>query len=145
MTLLPQFKRWMFADLPNDAGALSVIGWWERRRIPYNLFVGVVALVCLVLYCFFLQASVFLEHGEDLFEPMAIIIAPFVINLCYTAGWVMQLATRPLLRDRIKCVGPKLLKLGLAFSLFCVWLPAVIWFVYWCLLQMHLVQPHSDG
>src|SRR3569623_707246 len=54
MSGLRQITRWMFADLPNDAGALSVIGWWEVRRIPYNIIVGIEALISIVLYSIFL-------------------------------------------------------------------------------------------
>ena len=32
-----------------------------------------------------------LQPGEDAVEPMALLLAPFAMNLCYTAGWVAEL------------------------------------------------------
>jgi len=70
-----------------------------------------------------------LKPGEDLIEPIALLFAPLAINVCYTAGWVVELLVRP--ARPLHPLAPRLLWLGLVFSLTVVALPAVIWLGIW--------------
>jgi len=79
-----------------------------------------VALLALIGYCGHL------EPGDDAFEPLGLVIAPIAINFCYAAGWVTEISpwrAQPSGRR----IGPRLLRLGLAFSVIVVMLPAVLW------------------
>ena len=117
---------------------LGIVGWWELRRIPYNVIVGSVGLCSLVLFFVFITHCGVLAPGEDAEEPLAIILAPLLINICYTAGWFVEVISRVLLRERIERLGPLLLKLGFGLSLFVALLPSVYWGVYW--LLMHIIH-----
>jgi len=69
--------------------AVRAIGWWELRRIPYNLallFIGGVSLVLL----YHVSANQ-LQRGEDLVEPLTVIAYAFMANVCYTLGWLTEL------------------------------------------------------
>ena len=119
---------WLFAPPPEPRSAWSIIRWWEARRVPYNLIVGTVGLLSFVAFLALVGYCGHLEPGEDAFELLELFIAPIAINLCYTAGWVTEISLwraqtwgRPL--------GPRLLRLGLAFSLIVVMLPAILWAV----------------
>jgi hypothetical protein len=88
----PVYQR----DYPHLSG-WDVILWWEYRRFFYNMVVagaGAVAGV-LIISCA-LIAEPF--GGETMGIPDPPIFAPFAIlaygvmaNICYTAGWVVEL------------------------------------------------------
>jgi len=130
----------MFSVPDEPRSVLGVIGWWELRRIPYNIIVGSVGVCSLLLFFLFISQSNVLEPGEDAVEPIAIIFAPFLINIAYTAGWVVELNSRRILGRRIERLGPLLLKLGLGFSLLVALLPSVYWGIYWLLISMHVIH-----
>ena len=119
---------WLFAPPPEPRSAWSIIRWWEARRVPYNLIVGTVGLLSFVAFLALVGYCGHLEPGEDAFEPLELFIAPIAINLCYTAGWVTEIS---LWRAQTwgRPIGPRLLRLGLAFSLIVVMLPAILWAV----------------
>jgi hypothetical protein len=104
-----------------------VIAWWEVRRIPFNVIVGVYGAVCLVVFFWAITTSGHLRPGEDAVEPIALLAAPFGINLLYTLGWLVEGLARLLRPDLSPRFGPLLLKTGLALGLFLITLPAVLW------------------
>lgn len=68
-----------------------------------------------------------LEPGEDLIEPMALIAAPFVVNMCYTAGWATELLVRAVYPSMAIGFGPRLFRLGLLLSVVITVLPGIYW------------------
>jgi|TARA_B110000902_G_scaffold117179_1_gene137449 hypothetical protein len=67
-----------------------------------------------------------LGPGEDLQEPLAIIGFAFLCNLGYTLGWITEI-----FMDKSRRYGPKMFKIGLYFTLFFVFLPAVVHVLLW--------------
>ena len=132
--------RWLFADPPEPVTALRVIGWWELRRIPYNVIVGGFGAVCLVVFFVSIQAGGHLQPGEDAVEPMALCFAPFAVNFCYTAGWLVDAPLRVLLRSLSPRFTPILFAVGLALSLCVVSLPAVYWGGYRLLQLLQIIR-----
>jgi hypothetical protein len=100
----------------------EVVLWWELRRIPFNLLIGVYGIFCLVAAYWGIETSGELRPGEDAVEPLALLAVPFVVNACYTLGWIVEL-----LVGSSPQLGPLLLRLGLGFSLFVISAPAVFW------------------
>jgi hypothetical protein len=124
--------RWLFAP-QRRPGAWQSIVWWELRRVPVNLLIGVHGILCLVVIFWAITSSHALEPGEDAFEPLAILITPVLFNVCYTLGWLVEVPARlanPKLSPRF---GPLLMKLGLGFSFCVISSPAAIWAAYRCL------------
>jgi hypothetical protein len=122
---------WLFDVPQGDRSDLRVILWWEQRRIPYNLIVGCVGLCSLAFFELAISRTGELKPGEDAVEPMALFVAPFLVNIAYTAGWVVEIVTRRLSPKGRPAVGPILLKLGLTFSALVALFPAAFWGARW--------------
>ncbi|MBL4655687.1 MAG: hypothetical protein JKY33_07685 [Bacteroidia bacterium] len=105
-----------------DRNLFQIIGWWEVRRILYNLIVLISGILSMVI----MLALVNLEPGEDLQEPIAIIGFAIICNLGYSLGWFTEI-----FRQKSKTYAPKMFKRGLFFTLFWVFLPAVIHIIFW--------------
>jgi hypothetical protein len=71
----------------------EVIRWWELRRIPYNLVVGVVGLGSIAI--FEVVASSMVRPGEDAVEPpvllLGVIAYGLACNIAYTFGWIGEI------------------------------------------------------
>ena len=126
-----RFFNWYFATPEGPRPWFKVIWWWEVRRIPYNFVVGFVGFISLLLFFLFIALAHELKPGEDAVEPLALMAAPFAINIAYTAGWMAELLLRIVWRERSAIVGPAFLRLGLSFSLVVVLLPAILWCIIW--------------
>jgi hypothetical protein len=133
--------RWLFAPERRPV-PWRVIVWWELRRIPVNLLIGVYGILCLVVLLWAITSSHVLEPGEDAFEPLAIMITPVLFNIGYTLGWLVEVPARlanPRLSPRF---GPLLMKLGLGFSICVIGCPAAMWVGYRCLQLVRVI--HSE-
>jgi hypothetical protein len=74
----------------------QVIGWWELRRLVYNV---ILLVVLIVTYLGILEvAGPHLPAGQDAIEPMAFFFfVPryfLVVNAFYTLGWMVDLVLR---------------------------------------------------
>lgn len=67
-----------------------------------------------------------LEPWEDIVEPIVVLGFAFLCNLGYTLGWISEI-----MNVKTKTFGPKLFKVGLYFTLFWVFLPALIHIILW--------------
>lgn len=119
--------KWLFSVPEGERSAGSIILWWELRRIPYNLLIGGVGFFSLILFFLFIGMSGKLNPGEEAVEPFVVFLAPFGMNLCYTAGWVVELLVRDIWPESSKRVGLRLFKIGLIFSLVVVLIPSSFW------------------
>jgi hypothetical protein len=140
MKLANRFKVWIFSAPEGKRSAAEIILWWEWRRIPYNLLVGAAGLCSLMLFYFFISRADRLKLGEDVVEPMALLAAPVIMNLCYTARWVAEMALRKAWPESRGSLGPKLLKVGLKVSLVIIALPTAYWGGYWLLRVTRLIK-----
>ena len=120
-------KKWFFQTPATKLSPLGIIMWWEVRRIPYNILIGVYSFISLLLFYFFILSSGYLQPGEDAVEPLFIVAAPFAINLAYTAGWIVELIMRYVFALQSPKIGPHLLKAGVFFSIVVASLPTILW------------------
>ncbi|HTF90531.1 MAG TPA: hypothetical protein VK843_19090 [Planctomycetota bacterium] len=113
---LPFFAR------GQSMSAWEAIGWWERRRLAFNLVVGAVgALTCFIgLVALAVLERFFHEPVEMPDPPIFIFFAiggyAVMANVCFTGGWIVELLVRWLWRDdgtRFASIG---FTLGLVFS-----------------------------
>jgi hypothetical protein len=129
--LLKRSWRWYFS-LPHGTSddALSIVGWWETRRIPFNLLVGAAGIASIAAWLCIgsLPLMSDLANSEDAVgvEPLSVMAAPFLFNFGYTAGWMCEI---PLKQFGVRRVGPILLKLGTGLSLAMVSVVGVYWSV----------------
>src|SRR5512133_284025 len=85
---------WMFGTPREPVTFWRVVLWWELRRIPFNVIIGTYGLVCLIVFFWAIQTSGHLQPGEDAVEPIALLFAPFGINILYTLGSLAELGMR---------------------------------------------------
>ena len=127
---MTRFVDWFFASPPSQPSAWRVVLWWEARRIPFNVIVGLYGLVCLVAFFWAITTSGHLQAGEDAVEPLALLAAPIGINLLYTLGWLVEVPSRLVASNLTPQFGPSLLKLGLGLGVLLMTLPAAFWVGY---------------
>src|SRR5579864_5800344 len=100
----------------------EVIGWWEARRIPFNLIVGSVGiLTCIVVGVVGLGSELLFnsEFGvpnPPLFALIGIILYGIFANVCFTGGWVTELIVRRLWPREADRFATLSFSLGVVFS-----------------------------
>ena len=127
---MKRFTEWLFASPQGRGSSWRVVAWWELRRIPFNIIVGVYGALCFVIFLWAITTSGHLKPGEDAVEPLALLAAPLGINVLYTLGWLVEIPARLLVPGLSSRFGPILLKLGLGLGLFLITLPAAFWAGY---------------
>ncbi|MGD0765363.1 MAG: hypothetical protein ABR978_03560 [Dehalococcoidia bacterium] len=97
----------------------DVIVWWELRRIPFNLIVGIVGMACVVLIIYVDTLPPPLPPKEADFDYfVATGMGAIVANFLYAVGWVCEIAVRSLPRQQIPWwLGPALFSGVLLLSL----------------------------
>jgi hypothetical protein len=124
-------SRFFSRDVSNP-GVWQTIGWWEVRRIPYNLLVGAAGLVSSAL-C--LITAILCEHflGEAFGIPNPPFVAFFAVaaygimaNVCYTGGWTAELLVQRIWPEEGKAFGRISFFLGLTFSILLTLVPGVL-------------------
>jgi hypothetical protein len=140
MSVVKQCRSWFFAQQEPSVRWWRVILWWELRRIPFNVLIGVYGVMCLAIFFWGILGSGILRPGEDAVEPMALVAAPFAVNICYTFGWLVELVARLVRPSLTPRLGPRLLRLGLGFSMFVISIPALYWGGYRVLQLVHVVH-----
>src|SRR5688572_15583750 len=110
MNRMAQAISWLFAPQQTPVSWGRVIVWWELRRIPFNLLIGVYGLICLLLFFWAITTSGHLPPGEDAVEPLALMMTVFAANACYTLGWLLEIAVRLLMPELSPRFSPVLLK-----------------------------------
>jgi len=113
---LPFFQR------ASPLSAWDAVGWWESRRIPFNLIVGAAGAVTCVL-CLIALAVIadFSAAPIELPDPpilpiLAVGAFAVMANVCFTGGWIVELLVRWLWRDDGTKFASITFTLGLAFS-----------------------------
>jgi hypothetical protein len=116
----------------SPASAWEVIGWWEARRIPFNLIVGIAGLLsCIVIGVvavgsFFLFNSDFGSPGSPLGEVFLVLIYALGANIFFTGGWIAELIVRklwPIQADRFATLT---YSLGVTFAVLLTAAPGII-------------------
>lgn len=118
----PLFRR--RADL-NTFG--QIILWWELRRIPFNLVVGLLG----IMTCITLLVTVVPDNGEPFGgEPFLMVLGIFcygiAANICYTGGWIVEIIAKTFWREQAVRLGENSFALGVLFSAFLTLLPALL-------------------
>jgi len=116
---------------------MSTLRWWESRRLVYNKVVGATGLVSLTgIYILFLLGPA--SMGQ--FTPYAMLVGAAMYgvaaNVCYSIGWLLELAARKLWGRRAPDIGPLLFRQGLIFSVGLTLLPLLVISVIW---MVHVV------
>jgi hypothetical protein len=102
----------------------GIIAWWERRRLAYNVIVGVAGLTSIgVVHLLFALPPGGRPPG---FPPQIVIVVGVFANVCYLFGPTVEIAVEKLWGGRVMATGPTLFRMGLTFSTGLVLLPTLI-------------------
>lgn len=122
----------LFTGPEAQPSASQIIGWWEARRLAYNLVVGLTGLLSILLV---FVIAVVAEHvtGEPVGLPdppllaiVGVVAYGVMANVCYTGGWVAELAVRRLWGPAAGAFGEIAFALGAAFSVVLTLSPVVL-------------------
>jgi hypothetical protein len=112
----------------------DIVLWWESRRAPYNLIVGITGLItcAVILVCATIIApystpdeNVLMPDG--LFLPaVGVLLYAIAANILYTGGWIVEVVLLALDKKANQEIGPLTFALGLIFSVIVTLLPALL-------------------
>lgn len=110
----------------------QAIGWWESRRIPFNLIVGGAG----ILSCALLGVIEFANHSllpGDFLLPgspglafLALILYAAIANLLFTGGWIAEIVVRKLWPQEADRFASLSFSLGLQFAVWLTLAPVVL-------------------
>jgi hypothetical protein len=129
----------LFSVPDGDRKWWSTIMWWELRRIPYNLAVGIIGFANLASFAYINDVLLkpYLPFEERDWEPFSVLIFAFGANLFYTGGWVAEVLVRSVSKKNSRHFGPIAFALGLTFSVLLTFLPPVVDGIRWIWLATH--------
>jgi hypothetical protein len=122
-------EKYFFTPLYYPRSSWSVLRWWEKRRLVYNLWVGGTGLVSLGLITLLSHLP---PHPRPMGVPWQGIVAYAVLaNACYTLGPIADVILRRAFGDRAHAVGPVLFRYGFVFSVGLTLLPVAVATLGW--------------
>ena len=110
--------------------AWQVIAWWEARRIPFNLIVGVTGILTssVFLTTAFISERLFgVPIGmpdPPIFAVLGVVVFAVGANVCYTGGWIVELIVRRAWPDQSEQFGTLTFTLGLLIAVVVTLVPA---------------------
>lgn len=102
----------------------AILGWWERRRLGYNVFVGAAGLVSLASLGLGSLVVPGMDPGLAPLIPAAVF--GVMANVCYLLGALVEIALDRLWGRDVLPVGPTLYRMGLTFSVGLALLPTLL-------------------
>lgn len=117
---------------PAERRVGAIIGWWESRRLPYNLIVGASGVVSLSVLA--ISSALPPNPIPFAFSMVPVVIYGVLANLCYTLGSVVEVACHKLWGSELLPVGPSLFRAGLTLSVgLTLVVPVILAAVVWVL------------
>lgn len=109
---------------------VSLLTWWESRRLTYNIAVGSAGVFTLIV----VRAITLLPPGAPMgaanwWQP--VVAFALLANVCYTFGWALEALAQRAWGDRCPPFGPALFRQGLAFSVGLTLLPIPVVSIGW--------------
>jgi hypothetical protein len=128
-------SAWLFQP-GQSRNRWDAIRWWEARRIFFNLLVGATGIIATSV--FLLIGSAIVQRGEDFEEPLALIgivlLYGFMANVCYTLGWITELAWAKDDPAKSQNFRVRAFRAGLVFSMALttapIWIATFVWVLY---------------
>ena len=101
----------------------AIIGWWEKRRLPYNLVVGGTGLVTMTI-----GSLIMALNGE--FEPLIWfrlgVFWLVAANVSYTLGAATEIALDKFFGRRLLPAGPLLFRAGVTAAVGATLFPIIL-------------------
>ena len=100
----------------------AIIGWWEKRRLPYNLIVGATGLVTMT---FGAALTVVVATLQPVDLVRGAIWWAVWANVCYSLGPAVEIAVEKLFGRRLLPTGPLLFRAGVTVAVGVTLLPII--------------------
>lgn len=115
--------RYFFPSGVARRSAWDTVAWWEARRGTYTVAVGAAGFVTLG----WVNLLTLAMHGQLMPIPWQVpVVYGVLANVCYTMGWVAELALRRIVGDRAPTAGAAILRHGFVFAIGLTLFPAVV-------------------
>ncbi|WP_420463277.1 hypothetical protein [Candidatus Palauibacter sp.] len=108
---------------PAERRVGAIIRWWEKRRLPYNLVVGVTGLVTMT---FGVLVTVVVDTLQPIDMFRGAIWWAVMANLCYSLGPVAEIALEKMFGGRLLPAGPLLFRAGVTLAVGVTLLPILL-------------------
>lgn len=119
----------LFPPADTRRTTLSLLGWWESRRLMFNGIVGATGVFTLLV----VQMIALLPPGLQgmPFDWRPVVAYGVLANVCYSFGWGLEAVAQRVWGDHCPRFGPALFRQGLAFSIGLTLLPILIASIAW--------------
>ena len=118
----------LFPPADQRRTTLSILNWWEARRLLFNGVVGVSGIATLTV----VQLIAWLPPGVPyIFDWRPVAAYGLLANVCYTFGWGVEAVAQKIWKERCPPFGPALFRQGLAFSVGLTLLPILLISATW--------------
>jgi len=117
-------ERYLFSPLYPPTSVFTVLRWWERRPLLYNLVVGTAGLLTAAIA--HLLVILVPAPGAEGPPLRFILVYAIAANVCYSLGAPIDLVLRRMLKENAGPVAQALFRYGLAFSIGLTLLPIPI-------------------
>jgi hypothetical protein len=107
---------------------ISLLTWWESRRLTFNVAVGSAGLITLLAIRIISHVPPGLQMPLD-WRP--VVAYGVLANICYTSGWALEAMAQRIWGNKCPPFGPALFRQGLAFSVGLTLLPIVVASIGW--------------
>jgi len=118
----------LFPPADQRRTTLSLLSWWESRRLTFNAIVGGTGLVTLLVVYFISFIPPSARMPLD-WRPIAAYAV--LANICYTFGWGIEALAQRVWGEKCPKLGPALFRQGVAFSVGLTLLPILLMSFTW--------------
>ena len=105
------------------------IGWWEARRVPYNLIVGCAGMItCTFAVVAAVAADILFtkDFGPPIFGILTVVLYAVAANVCYTGGWIGELVVWELWPREADKFASRSFVAGFIFSILLTLMPGAL-------------------
>jgi len=115
---------------PARRTAGSIVGWWEKRRLAYNVMVGGSGLLSIGVATL-VSALPPNAHPWGLVPWQPVVAFGVLANICYLLGPTIEVLVEKLSGGSVLPTGPVLYRMGLTFSMGLALFPILIVMIDW--------------
>ncbi len=107
----------------------GIIGWWEKRRLAYNVAVGTAGLISLGIAG---ALAALPPLGALIIPPwQGVVVFGVLANVCYLLGPTAEVLIQKIWGRDLLPTGPALYRMGLTFSVGLAMMPALVMALLW--------------
>jgi hypothetical protein len=119
MTALTEF----LFPAPARRTTLGILGWWEKRRLAYNVMVGGAGMITVTVAT---VAGLVFGQGAQIVPWQPVVVFGVGANLFYFLGPAVEIVLEKVWGRELLPVGPALYRMGLTFAVGLALFPSLL-------------------